>query len=275
MMEIPETYTISKQLKKEILNKQIKDVATNTSPHKFAFFYGDPLNYKKNIVGKKVTNIIERAFYIEIEVDDYTLLFRDGTNIRYYSDRNKIPTKHQLLIEFTDETFLVVTIAMYGFISCFKSDEYSDKYYEKEKNGVSPLSQSFDIVYFNTLLNESTKKLSAKAFLATEQRILGVGNGVLQDILFNAKINPKQKMNRLNDSECEKLFDSIKITLLEMANKGGRDTESNLYGEIGGYVTKMSKKTANAPCLDCNSIIKKESYMGGSIYYCPNCQKEK
>ena len=156
MMEIPETYTISKQLKKEILNKQIKDVATNTSPHKFAFFYGDPLNYKKNIVGKKVTNIIERAFYIEIEVDDYTLLFRDGTNIRYYSDRNKIPTKHQLLIEFTDETFLVVTIAMYGFISCFKSDEYSDKYYEKEKNGVSPLSQSFVIVYFNTLLNEST-----------------------------------------------------------------------------------------------------------------------
>jgi len=27
-------------------------------------------------------------------------------------------------------------------------------------------------------------------------------------------------------------------------------------------------------CLNCGSIIQKQAYMGGSIYFCPGCQKE-
>jgi formamidopyrimidine-DNA glycosylase len=43
--------------------------------------------------------------------------------------------------------------------------------------------------------------LSAKAFLATEQRIPGLGNGVLQDILFTAGIHPKRKMAAISEEE--------------------------------------------------------------------------
>ncbi|HBT18319.1 MAG TPA: endonuclease VIII, partial [Firmicutes bacterium] len=42
---------------------------------------------------------------------------------------------------------------------------------------------------------------------------------------------------------------------------------------LGGYQTKLSKKTVNKPCPVCGSIIKKETYMGGSIYYCEGCQR--
>jgi hypothetical protein len=37
-------------------------------------------------------------------------------------------------------------------------------------------------------LGQEVKKLSLKALLATEQRIPGLGNGVLQDILFKARM---------------------------------------------------------------------------------------
>jgi formamidopyrimidine-DNA glycosylase len=116
------------------------------------------------------------------------------------------------------------------------------------------------------------EKLSAKAFLATEQRIPGVGNGVLQDILYNAGVHPKRKLSTMTKEDEDKLFSSIKNTLSDMINKGGRDTEKDLYGKSGGYQTKVSKNTVDKPCPVCKSVIKKEAYLGGSIYYCEGCQ---
>jgi formamidopyrimidine-DNA glycosylase len=53
---------------------------------------------------------------------------------------------------------------------------------------------------------------------------------------------------------------------------GGRDTEKDLFGDYGGYVTKASKNTLGNPCKRCGEPIVKEAYLGGVIYYCPKCQ---
>ena len=74
------------------------------------------------------------------------------------------------------------------------------------------------------------QKLSAKAFLATEQRIPGLGNGVLQDILWYANIHPKRKISTLSAEQKHKLFRSVKTILAEMTELGGRDTERDLFG---------------------------------------------
>jgi len=108
--------------------------------------------------------------------------------------------------------------------------------------------------------------------LATEQRIPGLGNGVLQDILFNVKMHPKKKVNMLSDKDKENLFKSIRATLSAMVSQGGRHTELDLFGHTGGYKTILSKNNVNKPCPVCRTIIKKEAYMGGSVYFCENCQ---
>jgi len=87
-------------------------------------------------------------------------------------------------------------------------------------------------VYFDALRTEGLDRISAKAFLATEQRIPGLGNGVLQDILFHAGIHPKRKMATIGEAEFDRLFRSVKDTLVEMARLGGRDTENErIYNE--------------------------------------------
>jgi formamidopyrimidine-DNA glycosylase len=58
-----------------------------------------------------------------------------------------------------------------------------------------------------------------------------------------------------------------------MAAGGGRDTEKDLFGCSGGYRTVLSGKSKDCPCPLCGSIIVRESYLGGNIYYCPTCQK--
>ena len=114
--------------------------------------------------------------------------------------------------------------------------------------------------------------LSAKAFLATEQRIPGLGNGVLQDILFNAGIHPKRKLQTMSGEDKNNLFRNLKSTLKDMWDCGGRDTERDLFGKPGGYQTILSNKTLAYPCRVCGSGLRREAYLGGNIYFCPSCQ---
>jgi len=93
-----------------------------------------------------------------------------------------------------------------------------------------------------------------------------------QDILWTAKIHPKRKMSTLSEDELKEMYKSLKNVLMDMMVQGGRDTERDLFGNHGGYKTILSKKTVGKPCPICNTIIKKEAYLGGSIYYCPSCQ---
>jgi formamidopyrimidine-DNA glycosylase len=276
MLEIPETLTLASQLNLTIQNRTIKTVLVNASPHKFAFFYKDPNTYPDLLIGKKIGIAKGIGGLVEIKADDLCLTFGDGTNLRYYPKIDEVPPKHQFLLGFDDGSALVGSIQMYGFISVFIEGENQNPYYLIAKTKPSPLSDDFTDDYFMNLVYDASDKLSVKALLATEQRIPGLGNGVLQDILFRARISPKRKLSTLSDEDVKALYQCVKQVLKEMTDKGGRDTEKDLYGHEGGYRTIMSAKHSGEPCPICAGPIVKEAYMGGSVYTCPNCQpKEK
>ncbi|RDU24720.1 endonuclease VIII [Anaerosacchariphilus polymeriproducens] len=272
MLEIPESNTISKQLNQTIKGKKIKKVITNSSPHRFAFYFEDPENYHALLTDKTVDLSKAVGGLIEIVVQDAIILFGDGANIRYFEKGNSIPVKHQLYLEFHDQSSLICTIQMYGGIWVYKEGENDNPYYIAAKERTSPLSSEFNELYFLNLLENTKQKLSLKAFLATEQRVPGLGNGVLQDILFRAGMHPKRKLESLAEEEKSRLYKSVKTTLLEMTQNGGRDTEKDLFGKLGGYRSILSKNTLKSPCPICKGKIVKQNYLGGSIYYCPNCQ---
>lgn len=273
MLEIPESYTIAMQLNQVIKGKIISYVKANQSPHGFAWYFGNPVEYDDLLSGKTIGMSYSRAGMVEIEVVDCRILLSDGATPRYYDDLKKVPKKHQLYIEFDDNTALVCTIQMYGGLWAYREGENDNPYYIGSKDKPSPLSDDFNYEYFKALKTEKTERLSAKAFLATEQRIPGLGNGVLQDILFLAGIHPRRKMLTLSEDEFENLYNTVKQTLKEMADLGGRDTDKDIFGNPGGYKTLLSKKTLFTPCTICGYELHKESYLGGAIYYCENCQK--
>ena len=203
--------------------------------------------------------------------DKVHVALSDGVHMRYCPARADIPPKYQLLITFDDDSFLVFTVAMYGGINAFRG-KLDNPYYLGALSKPSPLDDRFDSAYFDRLVAGAKPNLSAKAFLATEQRIPGLGNGVLQDILFNARIHPKRKMAALGGRGLDALFGAVKSTLAEMAAAGGRDTEKDLFGNPGGYKVVLSKNTYTDPCPVCGGVIVKEAYLGGAVYYCPHCQ---
>jgi len=274
MLEIPESKTIGLQADEELTGRTVVEVVNATSPHKFAWYNGDPASYKDLLEGRAIQSAHGHGMYVDIHFDsDVTLSLGDGTIIRYCTPLEAHPKKHQLLLVLDDGSFLVFTVAMYGAISAFKGD-FENKYYQGSLNSISPLEDAFDETYFEKIFAGVQKKnMSVKALLATEQRIPGLGNGVLQDILFNASLHPKKKISELTDFQKQELFDSLKTTLRSMTDKGGRDTEKDLYGKSGGYKTLLSKNAYKEGCPNCGGEIIKEAYLGGSVYYCAHCQK--
>jgi len=273
MLELPEAQTLARQLKETILGKVIAKTVTAASPHGFSWYNGDPANYDAMLAGKKITGTAAYGGRPEIWAEDMRISFADGVNVRHFEAGAKLPTKHQLLLSFEDGEAICCTVQMYGGLWAFEEGTNDDEYYHIAKEKPSPLSTAFNEAYFDSLIASDTKnKLTAKAFLATEQRIPGLGNGALQDILWNAKIHPKRKMSELSDAEKQTLFCSIKQLLFEMTEKGGRDTEKDLFGNPGGYMTAMSRRNNGAPCPTCGGLIKSMAYMGGKVYVCEGCQ---
>lgn len=273
MIELPEAITIGRQAYNMLVGKRVTRVYGPTHLHKFTFFSGAPEEYNDLLAGRHIVSSEGKGIFVDVKFDkDIYLSIFDGISMRYGSGIDKVPQKYQMLIAFDDNSFLSFTTRMYGGIYVFHK-ELDNKYRKLSTESISPLSYTFNETFFRNLIAKETKDISVKALLATGQRIPGVGNGVLQDILFNAEINPKRKILSLSDKEIQSLFRSLKNTLRAMTEGGGRDTETDLRGNKGGYKTILSINSCKSPCPRCGVEIIKETYMGGSIYYCCKCQK--
>jgi formamidopyrimidine-DNA glycosylase len=274
MIELPEARNIASQINKTISGKRIAGVTAAHTPHKLAWYYGDRAKYAGLLIGRTIGTANAFGGLVEIKAGDANILLGEGAAIRFHDKSDPRPSKHQLLIEFEDHSAISASIQMYGGMGAFLEGKLDNPYYRVAKEKPSPFSSAFDEIYFDRMVSvPEAQKLSLKALLATEQRIPGLGNGVLQDILFQAKMHPKKKVNTLSGKDKKVLFNSVKDTLSVMAAQGGRNTELDLFGRPGAYRTVLCKNTVNKPCPVCGTVIKKEAYMGGSIYYCEKCQR--
>lgn len=274
MIEIPEAVNLARQLDAALAGKTIASALAGSSPHGFAWYSGEPASYSARLIGKVVAGVVRRGGHLWIQFTDETnLILAEGPVIRVWSPDEKPPARHQLLLKFEDGSSLSVTVRMYAFIFLDDGLGELNPYLLKAVEGPDPLSAAFDLALFKQKIAADAKpKMTLKGFLATHQRFPGLGSGVLHDILLNARLHPKRLILDLIEGETEDLFRSVKETLMEMTELGGRDSEKNISGEPGGYATKLGKKSIIWGCPECGSHVIKETFLGGSIYFCPNCQ---
>jgi len=208
-------------------------------------------------------------------VGDRALMFC-SIPVRYYSANEKPPKRHQLYLLLDDGSALAFCASLGGPLFLFKvgADGWAVDY---RTNFPSLLSEDFSEQFFmNLIKNTDLTKLrpakSAKCFLVTKSRIPGLDNVILHEILWEARVNPKSVMAALGPDEYKRMYEAIKKVFPAVIKAGGLDTQKDIFGNFGGYVTKASKNTLGKPCERCGGLIVKEAYMGGAVYYCPECQ---
>lgn len=273
MIEIPECITIARQLNDTVKGKKIVEVETEHTGHSFAWYHGDPAAYAGQMEGRRIGTAVGIGSMVEIELGEISFVVGDGTNIRYYEPGRKLPERYQMRITLEDESSLVCTVAMYGSLFLIDPETYDNPYYLVAKEKPLPVTEDFDYEYFKELREDVSGRNSIKEFLATKQRIPGLGNGVLQDILLEAGLHPKRKLNTLMEPDWKRMYEAVKKIPAQMLAAGGRNTEKDLFDNPGGYQTKLSKKTVGGPCPYCGNLIQKMNYLGGTVYYCPYCQE--
>lgn len=273
MLEIPESLTIAKQLNATVKGLEIRKAEAAHTKHSFAWYTGEPDFYAETMEGRRLGEATGWGSYVEISLGEYSFAVGDGTNIRYYAPGEKLPERYQAKIVLEDESCLVCTVQMYGSMFLIEPEKYDNFYYRVAKEKPMPGSGEFDYAYFRELREAEPGTLSMKAFLATEQRIPGLGNGVLQDILLRAGLHPKKKLASVPEGRLRQVYQALTETLQKMTAAGGRNTEKDLFGKPGGYAAMLSKNTVGKGCPYCGAIIQKANYLGGTVYFCPSCQE--
>ena len=162
---------------------------------------------------------------------------------------------------------------MWGAMELYEEGQEQEREYVKDMRP-TPVEPGFTYEYFAALLEElaAGKKRSIKSLLTQDQIIPGLGNAIAQDIMFHAALHPKHPIHDLSAGQVRTLYDAITNTVYEIIEQGGRYDEFDLYNQPGGYVRLLDKNAVGRPCPQCGSEIEKMSYLGGTCYFCPNCQ---
>lgn len=281
-MNLAEKYVVCRQLQDVAVGKTITKAIVNQNPHTFVWFAlnasqmfctGEAnntvaLGYESLLTGMKIKNaaVMNGVLYLFIGNRALSIYFTP----QYHVKGDKLPKKHQLLLVFGDGSSLSFTGSLGGALFLI---EVGQNGWAVENNFPSVFSDDFSLDFFLNLIKQTElRSLSTKAFLATKNRIPGLDNTILHEILWEAKVNPKSKMVSLSEQDYVNIYLAIKKVFPAVIAAGGLDTQKDLFGHFGGYTTKVSRNTLGKPCDRCGGTIVKESYLGGAVYFCHGCQ---
>lgn len=282
-MNLAEVHIFCRQLREVAVGKTIKKAVVNQNPHSFVWFAleADQMysckevnntiapGYEPLLTGRKIRDaaVIGGTGYIFID----NRAMGVGVAPKYHEKGEKLPKRHQLLLIFDDDTALSFTGSLGGAL--FFMEVGHAGWWAQAGSVPSVMEVGFTQEYFLRLIEETElRSLSAKAFLATKNRIPGLDNTILHEILWEAGVNPKSKMASLSREEYVQMHRAIVKVFPEVVAADGLDTQKDIFGNFGNYSTKVSKHTLGQPCPRCGGIIERENYLGGAVYYCPGCQ---
>ncbi len=271
MPELPEVENIVQGLRKIILKKRL--VKLQSFRDDFFACMEKMAELEKGII----QDIKRRGKWIIIEIDgNNALLLHLGMSGQLIFAKGDCPTPKYTLLEFVlenGERLFYSDMRRFGKFDIIPIQQLCHCKPLKDL-GVEPLTEDLDSILLSEKLNKSKRQI--KDFLLEQNKIAGLGNIYVCEILFDSKISPFKPADALTFGEVSRLCESIKRVLKQAVEKGGSTISSyvNATGERGSY--QLSHKVygrEGEKCLFCSATIKREKQHGRSTYFCPECQK--
>lgn len=130
--------------------------------------------------------------------------------------------------------------------------------------GPEPDSEAFERLI---LLGTDTRRIHT--VLRDQRTVAGIGRGYSDDILHQARLSPYSALPQLDGPARAELLATIRRVLTE-ALAGERERS-------GGLPTKLGERFGvhgryGTPCPRCGDDLRRVSYEGYEVTYCPACQ---
>lgn len=271
MPELPEVETIVRGLQKTVVGKKIKSIKV--------IFPGivkqDAKKFKKNVNKSEIRRVSRQGKYILIDLSNgNTILAHLGMTGNFLLVKSSSPrNKHNhLIIRFyeTRKELRYNDQRKFGKIKSFPTSKEENV---SELKKLGPESLNISAPDFINLFQK--RKGRIKSALLNQQILAGLGNIYADESLFEARIHPAQKIDKLSPQELKRLLQAIQKILKKAIRAGGSSIENyyNVNGEIGSF--QLQHKVygrEGLSCKRCGTIIKRIKISQRSSYFCPKCQ---
>lgn len=271
MPEIAEVRTVANTLKKQILNKKIKDVN---------IIYKGVLEcsidkFKERLINNEIKDIKTKGKWLLFYLNDYCLLSHLRMEGKYFIKPNdsEIAKHEHIIIEFEDFSLRYHDVRKFGKMNVIPINEI-DTIECLKKLGPEPFDKELTKEY---LYEKIHKKQNAIKTLLLDQTIInGLGNIYANEVLYEAGIDPSRYGSTIKLDECQKIIDASKEIVEKAIEMGGTTIKSytsslGVTGKYQEYLKVHKKEREN--CHKCQNPITKIKLNGRSTYYCQKCQK--
>lgn len=147
--------------------------------------------------------------------------------------------------------------------------EDADALAELAAVGPDPTRGELTEARFLDALRGASRRL--KTFLTDQRAIAGIGNGLSDEILYEARLSPLKVTGSVSDEEARRLYASVGAVLelqtaLLRESAGGDlpQREPNEHYAVHDH--------AGSTCARCGTVIARISYADHETFYCPGCQ---
>lgn len=121
------------------------------------------------------------------------------------------------------------------------------------------------------------KKLAMKTLLLNQEIVAGIGNIYADEMLWQAKIHPRQRADRVALPRIRDLLVAGQEVMHRALAQGGTsfdDLYVNVNGQSGYFDRSLNAYGQHGkPCARCGTEMKREKFQNRSSHYCPQCQK--
>ncbi len=145
--------------------------------------------------------------------------------------------------------------------------EDATEFVADEQLGPDALDRRLDFDTFKTAVLGS--KRDVKTVLMDQEVVSGVGNIYSDEILFQARINPTERIDKLSPDELKRLFLTMR-EVLETAIARGAGSEQFVDRMPKGSL--LPERHKGGRCPRCRSPLKVLKVGGRTGYCCPRCQ---
>ena len=135
--------------------------------------------------------------------------------------------------------------------------------------GPDPARGGMDDAAFRTALRAESRQI--KGFLTDQRAISGIGNGLSDEILYEARLSPLQLTRNVSDEEAARLYRAT-LDVLERQTSALRASAAGALPQREPSEHYTVHDHAGETCGRCGSTIARISYADRETYYCPGCQ---
>ena len=258
MPELPEVEVVKKSLGAKLKNLTIKKV--NIINNKLRYEIDNKLFNK--IKNQKIISIQRRSKYILINLNkNLTILAHLGMTGKFFIIENnrkhktsfyyslkKNDKKHDHLIIFFNKNIKLIynDVRKFGFVKIYPSKAVFNCRHLVSL-GPEPLSDSFNLIYFNKYIHNKKKKI--KDLLMDQKFVAGLGNIYCNEVLFLCKINPTRSIKNIKQKEIKNIIKFIKKILKHSISLGGSSIKnfSSAEGKDGNFQQNFNVYVGEKP----------------------------